>query len=119
MTTMEDESIPLTTFEYLEWGNPKIKEQYDYMYSYSPYDNVEAKNYPNMLITTGLNDSQVQYFEPAKWTAKLRYTKTDNNLLLLKVNMDAGHGGQSGRYESVNEIAFMYTFILYCLGMNE
>lgn len=119
MTTMEDESIPLTTFEYLEWGNPKIKEQYDYMYSYSPYDNVEAKNYPNMLITTGLNDSQVQYFEPAKWTAKLRYTKTDNNLLLLKVNMDAGHGGQSGRYESVNEIAFMYTFILSCLGMNE
>lgn len=89
MTTMEDESIPLTTFEYLEWGNPKIKEQYDYMYSYSPYDNVEAKSYPNMLITTGLNDSQVQYFEPAKWTAKLRYTKTDNNLLLLKVNMDA------------------------------
>lgn len=115
ITTMEDETIPLTTFEWLEWGNPKIKEQYEYMMSYSPYDNVTAKNYPNMLVTTGLNDSQVQYFEPAKWVAKLRYTKTDNNLLLFKINMDAGHGGQSGRYEYVNEIAFMYTFMLHCL----
>lgn len=117
ITTMEDETIPLTTFEWLEWGNPKIKEQYDYMMSYSPYDNVVAKNYPNILVTTGLNDSQVQYFEPAKWVAKLRHTKTDKNLLLFKINMDAGHGGQSGRYESVNEVAFMYTFMLHCLGV--
>ncbi len=116
ITTMEDETIPLTTFEWLEWGNPKIKEQYDYMMSYSPYDNVEAKNYPNILVTTGLNDSQVQYFEPAKWVAKLRYMKTDNNLLLFKVNMDAGHGGKSGRYEGLQEIAFMYAFMLHCLG---
>ncbi len=118
MTTMEDETIPLTTFEWMEWGNPKIKEQYDYMYSYSPYDNVEAKKYPNLLVTTGLNDSQVQYFEPAKWVAKLRYTKTDDNLLLFKINMDAGHGGQSGRYESLQETAFMYAFMLHILGLN-
>ncbi len=117
MTTMEDESIPLTTFEWLEWGNPKIKEQYDYMLSYSPYDNVVAKKYPNLLVTTGLNDSQVQYFEPAKWVAKLRQLKTDNNLLLLKINMDAGHGGQSGRYESLKETAFMYAFMLDILGI--
>lgn len=117
MTTMEDETIPLTTFEWLEWGNPKIKEQYDYMMSYSPYDNVSAQAYPNMLVTTGLNDSQVQYFEPAKWVAKLRYTKTDKNTLIFKINMDAGHGGRSGRYESVNEVAFMYAFMLKCLGM--
>lgn len=117
ITTMEDESIPLTTFEWLEWGNPKIKEQYDYMMSYSPYDNVSAQNYPNILVTTGLNDSQVQYFEPTKWVAKLRYTKTDKNMLLLKVNMDAGHGGRSGRFESVNEVAFMYAFMLQCLGI--
>lgn len=119
ITTMEDETIPLTTFEWLEWGNPKNKAEYDYMMSYSPYDNVEAKNYPNMLVTTGFNDSQVQYFEPAKWVAKLRATKTDNNLLLFKINMDAGHGGQSGRYESLNETAFMYTFMLHCLGVTK
>ena len=89
------------------------------MMSYSPYDNVEAKNYPNMLVTTGFNDSQVQYFEPAKWVAKLRATKTDNNLLLFKINLDAGHGGQSGRYESLNETAFMYTFMLHCLGVTK
>ena len=116
MTTMEDESIPLTTFEWMEWGNPKIKEQYDYMLSYSPYDNVEKKAYPNMLVTTGLNDSQVQYFEPAKWVAKLRYMKTDHNKLYLKINMDAGHGGNSGRFESLKEIALMYAFMLDCLG---
>ncbi len=115
ITTMEDETIPLTTFEWLEWGNPKIKEQYDYMMSYSPYDNVQAKPYPNILVTTGLNDSQVQYFEPAKWVAKLRHMKTDNNLLLFKINMEAGHGGKSGRYESVRETALMYAFMLYCL----
>ncbi len=119
MTTMEDETIPLTTFEWLEWGNPMIKEQYNYMLSYSPYDNVEAKEYPNMLVTTGLNDSQVQYFEPAKWVAKLRYMKTDTNRLYLKTNMDAGHGGNSGRYESLKEIALMYAFMLDCLGMTE
>lgn len=116
MTTMEDETIPLTTFEWLEWGNPKIKEQYDYMKSYSPYDNVEHKAYPNLLVTTGLNDSQVQYFEPAKWVAKLRYMKTDHNKLYLKINMDAGHGGNSGRFESLKEIALMYAFMLDCLG---
>jgi oligopeptidase B len=88
------------------------------MMSYSPYDNVQAMAYPNILVTTGLNDSQVQYFEPAKWVSKLRYMKTDNNLLLFKINMEAGHGGKSGRYESVQEIAFMYTFMLHCLGMN-
>ncbi len=115
ITTMEDASIPLTTFEWLEWGNPEIKDQYDYMMQYSPYDNVNAKAYPNMLVTTGFNDSQVQYFEPAKWVAKLRYTKTDDNLLLFKINMDAGHGGQSGRYESIRETAFMYAFILHVL----
>ena len=118
ITTMEDETIPLTTFEWLEWGNPKIKEQYTYMMSYSPYDNVEAKNYPNLLVTTGLNDSQVQYFEPAKWVAKLRHTKTDNNLLLFKINMDAGHGGKSGRYEYYHEVAYMYAFMLHCLGQD-
>ncbi|MFN3940607.1 MAG: prolyl oligopeptidase family serine peptidase [Chitinophagales bacterium] len=112
LSTMEDETIPLTSFEWLEWGNPAIKEQYEYMKSYSPYDNVAATAYPAMLVTTGLHDSQVQYWEPAKWVAKLRYTKTDNNLLLLKTNMDAGHGGKSGRYEYLKEVAFMYAFIL-------
>lgn len=112
LNTMEDETIPLTTFEWLEWGNPKIREQYDYMKSYSPYDNVEAKEYPAMLVTTGLEDSQVQYWEPAKWVAKLRHTKTDDNRLLLRTNMRAGHGGKYGRYESLHEIAFMYAFIV-------
>jgi oligopeptidase B len=97
VTTMLDDSIPLTTGEYDEWGNPNDKEYYDYMKSYSPYDNVSAQNYPNMLVTTGLHDSQVQYWEPAKWVAKLRATKTGNNLLFLDTNMEAGHGGASGR----------------------
>ncbi|MFN0276709.1 MAG: S9 family peptidase, partial [Chitinophagales bacterium] len=119
MTTMEDETIPLTTFEWLEWGNPKIKEQYDYMLTYSPYDNVEKKEYPNILVTTGFNDSQVQYFEPAKWVAKLRHMKTDDNLLIFKINMDAGHGGNSGRYESLKEIALDYAFMLDILGKKE
>lgn len=119
LTTMEDETIPLTTFEFNEWGNPKIKEQYDYMKTYSPYDNVTAQRYPNLLVTTGWNDSQVQYFEPSKWVAKLRATKTDSNLLLFKINMDAGHGGQSGRYESMHEIAFMYAFMLHILGQDK
>ena len=112
ITTMLDPSIPLTTGEYDEWGDPSQKEYYDYMLSYSPYDNVEAKNYPNLLITAGLNDSQVQYWEPAKWAAKLRTLKTDKNRLLLKTNMDAGHGGASGRFKRHHETAFSYAFLL-------
>ncbi len=119
MNTMLDETIPLTVVEYEEWGNPNLPEYYDYMNSYSPYDNVEIKEYPNMLITAGLNDPRVQYWEPAKWTAKLRASKTDNNLLLLKTNMGAGHGGASGRYDYLKEIALEYAFILKCLDMAE
>jgi oligopeptidase B len=112
ITTMLDDSIPLTTSEYDEWGNPNDKEYYDYMKSYSPYDQVSAQNYPNMLVTTGLHDSQVQYWEPAKWVAKLREYKTDNNLLFLDTNMDAGHGGASGRFEALKEVAKEYAFLL-------
>ncbi len=112
ITTMLDDSIPLTTGEYDEWGNPNEKESYDYMKSYSPYDNVQAMDYPNMLVTTGLHDSQVQYFEPAKWVAKLREMKTDDNLLLFDINMEAGHGGASGRFESLKEVAKEYAFLL-------
>ena len=112
ISTMLDESIPLTTGEFDEWGNPKEKEAYDYMLSYSPYDQVEAKDYPNMLVTTGYFDSQVQYWEPAKWVAKLREVKTDNNILLLHTNMDVGHGGASGRFDSLKETAIDYTFLL-------
>ena len=112
ISTMLDESIPLTTGEFDEWGNPKEKEAYDYMLSYSPYDQVQAKDYPNMLVTTGYFDSQVQYWEPAKWVAKLREVKTDNNILLLRTNMDVGHGGASGRFDSLKETARDYTFLL-------
>ncbi len=119
ITTMLDPDIPLTTGEYDEWGNPNKKEYYDYILSYSPYDNVTAKDYPNMLVTTGLHDSQVQYWEPAKWVAKLRALKTDHNRLLLKTNMDAGHGGASGRFKRLKEIAFEYAFILDVLGSDE
>ncbi len=112
VTTMLDDSIPLTTGEYDEWGNPNEKEYYEYMKSYSPYDNVSKKSYPNMLITTGLNDSQVQYFEPAKWIAKLRELKIDNNILIMHTNMDAGHGGASGRFDALKEVARDYSFIL-------
>lgn len=112
VTTMLDDSIPLTTGEYDEWGNPNDKEYYEYMKSYSPYDNVEAKAYPNMLVTTGLHDSQVQYWEPAKWVAKLREFKTDDNQLFLDTNMEAGHGGASGRFEALKETAKEYAFIL-------
>src|SRR6185436_5465147 len=105
VTTQLDESIPLVTNEFEEWGNPKRKEYYDYMLSYSPYDNVAAKSYPALLVTTSLNDSQVQYFEPAKWVAKLRATSTGRNPLLLKVNMAGSHGGRSGRFESMKETA--------------
>lgn len=119
VTTMLDESIPLTTFEFDEWGNPKNKEYYDYMKSYSPYDNVEAKDYPAMLVTTGLHDSQVQYWEPAKWVAKMRELKTDKNPLLLHTNMEAGHGGASGRFRALKETAMQYAFLLDLAGKNE
>jgi oligopeptidase B len=112
VTTMLDESIPLTTGEFQEWGNPKEKEFYDYMLSYSPYDNVTANAYPNLLVTSGLHDSQVQYWEPTKWVAKLRELKTDQNLVLLFTNMEAGHGGASGRFNPLKEIALEYSFLL-------
>ncbi len=116
VTTMLDESIPLTTNEFDEWGNPKQKAFYDYMLSYSPYDQVKKQAYPAMLVTTGLHDSQVQYFEPAKWVAKLRTHKTDNNPLLFRTNMEAGHGGKSGRFSRLNEIADEYAFVLSLLA---
>lgn len=119
LTTMLDPDIPLTTGEYDEWGNPNVKEYYDYILSYSPYDNVERKAYPNMFITTGLNDSQVQYWEPAKWTAKLRALKTDKNLLILKTDMDTGHGGKSGRFEGLKLAALEYAFVLHLEGMEK
>lgn len=112
VTTMLDETIPLTTGEYDEWGNPNDREYYDYIKSYSPYDNVEAKDYPHMLITTGLHDSQVQYWEPAKWVARLRELKTDDHMLIFKTDMSAGHGGASGRFESLKEDALEYAFLL-------
>lgn len=112
VTTMLDESIPLTTGEYDEWGNPNDKEYYEYMKSYSPYDNITEKSYPNMLVTTGLYDSQVQYWEPAKWVAKLRDLKKDNNVLIFKTDMTSGHGGASGRFESLKEEALEYAFLL-------
>ena len=117
VTTMLDDSIPLTTNEYDEWGNPADREFYDYMLSYSPYDNVRAQDYPAMLITTGLWDSQVQYYEPAKWVAKLRAVKTDHNPLLLHTDMDAGHGGKSGRFQRYREIAMEYAFIVSTAGL--
>ena len=119
VTTMSDPTIPLTTNEYDQWGNPANKESYDYMKSYSPYDNVEKKAYPNMLVTTGLHDSQVQYFEPAKWVAKLRAMKTGNNKLFLYTNMDAGHGGASGRFKPLKDKAREYAFLLALEGITE
>lgn len=112
VTTMLDESIPLTTGEYDEWGNPADEVYYRYIRQYSPYDRVTAQNYPHMLVTTGLHDSQVQYWEPAKWVAKLRDVKTDNNLLILKTDMDSGHGGKSGRFAFYESVAEEYTFLL-------
>jgi oligopeptidase B len=111
VTTMLDETIPLTTGEYDEWGNPNKKQYFEYMLSYSPYDNVGKFRYPNLLVTTGLHDSQVQYWEPAKWVAKLRELKTNNNLLFLNTNMDSGHGGASGRFEALKEVAKEYAFL--------
>ena len=117
VTTILDTSLPLSVMEWEEWGNPNDKTYYDYMESYSPYDNVEAKNYPALLITAGLSDPRVAYWEPAKWTAKLRDLKTDNHVLLLRTNMGAGHGGASGRYERLKEIAFEYAFLLNQWGL--
>lgn len=119
VTTMLDESIPLTTGEFDEWGNPKNKDSYNYMLSYSPYDNVTKKEYPNMLVTTGLHDSQVQYFEPAKWVAKLRELKTDDNQLFLFTDMETGHGGASGRFDALKEVARDYSFIFDLEGINK
>jgi oligopeptidase B len=112
VTTMLDESIPLTTGEFDEWGNPKNRAYYDYMLSYSPYDQVKQQPYPNLMVTTGLHDSQVQYWEPAKWVAKLREMRTNNNLLILHTDMDTGHGGASGRYKRYREVAREFAFVL-------
>jgi len=119
VTTMLDEDVPLTTAEYDEWGDPREKAYYDYMLSYSPYDNIEEKDYPNILMTTGLHDSQVQYWEPAKYVAKMRELKTDDNILILKTNMEAGHGGATGRMKQHRETALDYAFILTLAGIEE
>jgi oligopeptidase B len=112
INTMLDDSLPLTTMEYNEWGNPNDKQAFDYMLSYSPYDNVARQSYPNMLVVAGLNDPRVTYWEPAKWVAKLRDLKTDGNLLLLKIHMDSGHAGASGRFDYLKEVAFDIAFAL-------
>ena len=119
LTTMSDESIPLTTFEYDEWGNPANKDEYFYMKTYSPYDNIKSVEYPHLLVTTGLHDSQVQYWEPAKWVARLRKQRQGNNLLLLKTNMDAGHGGASGRFDRYKEVALRHAFLLKLAGLTQ
>lgn len=119
VNTMLDASLPLTVIEYDEWGNPNDPAAYAYIRSYSPYDNIEAKGYPSMLVTAGLNDPRVAYWEPAKWTARLRAVKTDSNRLLLRINMGAGHGGPSGRFDFLREIALKYAFLLDVLGMSE
>ncbi len=117
INTMLDETLPLTVGEFVEWGNPKVKSQYDWMIKYSPYDNIVPKVYPDILVNTSINDSQVMYWEPAKYVAKMRANKTDSNALLLRCNMDAGHGGASGRYERYKEVAEMYTFVLSSLNL--
>ena len=117
LSTMLDGTLPLTVGEYEEWGNPEEPEAYWYMKSYSPYDNIVPRDHPAMLVETSLNDSQVMYWEPAKYVARLRALKTDGNPLLLRINMDAGHGGASGRYDYLREIAFTYAFILGVLGI--
>jgi len=119
MNTMLDASLPLTVGEYLEWGNPTQKAAYQYMRTYSPYDNLEKKAYPAILVETSLNDSQVMYWEPAKYVAKLRTLKTDANPLLLKTNMDGGHGGASGRYDYLKDIAYTYSFVLSQVGITK
>jgi oligopeptidase B len=117
INTMLDASLPLTTSEYLEWGNPNEKAAFDYMMQYSPYDNIKAASYPAMLVQISLNDSQVPYWEGAKLAAKLRASKTDSNPLLVKANMGAGHGGSSGRYDALRETAFTYAFVLWQMGV--
>ena len=119
MNTMLDETLPLTTGEWIEWGNPNEKKAWDYMIQYSPYENVKAQDYPNMLIEISLNDSQVPYWEGAKFAAKLREMKTDNNTILLKTNMGAGHGGSSGRYDRLKEVAFEYAYALSQVGITK
>ena len=119
ISTMLDESIPLTTGEFDEWGNPKDKVYYDYIKTYSPYDNIEEKDYPNLLITTGYWDSQVQYWEPAKWIAKLREYKTDENQLIMHCNMEVGHGGASGRFKRYKEVAMVYAFMFQLEGIKK
>ena len=119
VTTMSDASIPLTTGEYTEWGNPANKEEYEYMLSYSPYDQVKAQKYPHLFVTTGLHDSQVQYFEPMKWVARLRDKKTDDNLLLFITNMEAGHGGASGRFKRYEQTAKEYAFFFHLAGIEK
>ncbi len=118
MNTMMDASLPLTTSEWIEWGNPNNIEEFEYMIKYSPYDNVKAQNYPAMLVQVSLNDSQVPYWEGTKFTAKLRALKTDKNPLILKANMGAGHGGSSGRYDALHETAFTYAFALWQMGLS-
>ncbi|HWR50579.1 MAG TPA: prolyl oligopeptidase family serine peptidase, partial [Bryobacteraceae bacterium] len=117
LNTATDPTLPLTVGEYEEWGDSNEKKFFDYIKSYSPYDNVEKKAYPNMLVTAGLNDPRVSYWEPAKWTAKLRAFKTDKNVLLLRTNMASGHGGASGRYDRWKEIAQDYSFLIWILGV--
>ncbi len=119
LNTMLDPSLPLTVGEYEEWGNPNEKKYFDYIRSYSPYDNIRAQNYPAMLVEGSLNDTRVGYWEPTKWVAKLRATKTDSNLVLLHINLDAGHGGSSGRYDWFKDIAREYAFILYETGYKD
>jgi oligopeptidase B len=119
VTTMLDESIPLTAGEWEEWGDPREREYFDTMLAYSPYDNVTAQDYPDMLVTAGLHDPRVQYWEPAKWVSKLRITKTDSNQLLLKTNMAAGHSGQSGRYGAIEDVAYVYAWLLDGWGLAE
>jgi oligopeptidase B len=116
VSTMLDASLPLTVIEYDEWGNPADEAHGRYMLEYSPYDNVAAQSYPHLLVTAGFNDPRVQYWEPAKWVAKLRATRTNDRRLLLKTNMGAGHGGASGRYDYLHEVAFKYAFVLDTLG---
>jgi len=119
INTMLDESVPLTVPEFEEWGNPKKKSEYDYIKTYSPYDNLERRAYPAMLVKTSFNDSQVMYWEPAKYVAKMRPLKADRNVLLLKTNMAGGHGGSSGRYDRLRETAFDYAFVLTQLGKTQ
>jgi len=119
ITTMLDPDIPLTTSEYNEWGNPNDKEFYDYMLAYSPYDQIKAQDYQNVLVTTGLHDSQAQYWEPAKWVARMRDRKTDDNILVLKTDMQAGHGGKTGRFRSLEDDALSYAFFMSLEGISE